>query len=519
MKNLFAGTPQLMRFILRKERVATAIWLGVLFALTLFVAAAYGAMEAEGLADLWANPAVIAMMGPIFGEANMASMYASSMILVLVITVAIMNIFFVIRNTRAEEEKSLGEVVRSLPIGRLANLAAVLSFAALMNLAVSILLCVALAPFYGFVGAVIFGLATGVSGVLFAAIAAVFANLSSSKGGAIGMSIGLVLLFYMLRAIGDVSAEVLSFISPFGLAARTQPFAGNIIWPLFVLLGLSIIFAILAFYLNSIRDFGRGILNSKAGRREGSYLMRSPEGLLFKLTRRTMIFWAIGLLALGASYGSVMGQAQSFLETIQTMMPSVTDVRMFIVMITMITALVSVIPSMAFILRIGGEEKNGRYEQIFAGSVSRHRMMSAHLTFALVQSFLMMFAAMFGLWAASYAVMSTPIPFGEMFGAFMVYLPAAWVMIGLSALVVSLTPKRASLIMYAYFGLSFAILYLGPMAGLPEAITYITPFGLIPQIPVDTVNPWTLVGLVAASIALIVGSYFLYRKRDLKLNY
>jgi ABC-2 type transport system permease protein len=518
MKNLFYGTPKLMRFILRKERVSTFVWLGVLTGLTLFVAIMYGGMYAEAdsrsnMSDLWNLPAIVAMLGPIFGEATLASLYASSMILTMVITVAIMNIFFVIRHTRAEEEKSLGEVVRSLPVGRLANLTATMLFALLVNIAIAVLTTVSLWGIYGFAGSAVYGFAIGMSGFAFAGIAAVFANLSSSKGGAIGMSIGVVLFFYMLRAIGDVSVIALSFISPIGLAAQSQPMAGNVVWPLFVLLAIGVALSALALYLNSIRDFGRGLLSARKGRGEGGMLMKSPEGVLFRLTRRSMLFWAAGLFSLGASYGVVMGETESFLD----MIPGIDDVRAFITMITMMTALVSVVPALIAVLRLAGEEKNGRYENVFAGSVSRSRMMTAHLVSALLQSFIMMFAACFGLWLCSYAVMDDPIAFSEMFGAFMVYLPAAWVMIGLAALLVGLIPRRATLIAFSYFGLSFVLLYFGTLAGYPEA-AYITPFGFVPQIPLDTVNPWIMISLVAVSALLIVSAYFAYNRRDLKLG-
>jgi len=513
MKSLFYGTPSLMRFIFRKERISTTIWLGAIFTLSVFVAAFYGA-GGTNIVDLWDIPAVIAMLGPLFGDGDIGSVYASSMILTLVIAVGIMNIFLIIRHTRAEEEKSLGEVVRSLPVGRLANLAAVLSFVALTNLAIAVLLTIGLVGFYGFAGAAMFGFAIGASGLAFAGIGAVFANLSSSKDGAVGLSIGVVLVFYMVRAIGDVSAEALSFFSPIGLAAQTQPMAGNIAWPLFVLLALAALFVVLAFYLNSIRDFGLGIFNAKKGNAEGSYLMKSPEGLLFKLTRRSILFWAIGLFGLGASYGVVMGETETFID----MIPGVDDAGAFIILITMMTALFAVVPAMFATLRLGGEEKNGRYEQVFAGSISRYKMMSTHLIFALVQSFVMIFVAMFGLWVTSYAVMESPITFINMLNAFMVYLPAALVMIGLTALVVGLIPKRASLIMFSYFGFSFVLLYFGQMAGLPQEIMYTTPFGFIPQLPVDTVNPWALFALVGVAAALIAGSFFAYRKRDLQFS-
>ncbi|MCL2484224.1 MAG: ABC transporter permease, partial [Firmicutes bacterium] len=142
--------------------------------------------------------------------------------------------------------------------------------------------------------------------------------------------------------------------------------------------------------------------------------------------------------------------------------------------------------------------------------------LAAHIGYALIQSFVMLFVVMFGLWVTSYSVMDEPIAFGEMFSAFMVYLPASFVFIGLTALLIGLIPKRAAVIMYSYFGLTFTLMYFGPMADLPKEMTYITPFGFVPQIPIDTVNPWAIVSLLLVSAALIAGSFFLYRRRSLR---
>ena len=84
------------------------------------------------------NPAMTAMVGPGYGLDNytVGAMMAHQMLLFTAIAVGIMNIFLVVRHTRRDEESGRIEMIRALPVGRLANL----SSTVLVSLIVNILL-------------------------------------------------------------------------------------------------------------------------------------------------------------------------------------------------------------------------------------------------------------------------------------------------------------------------------------------------------------------------------------------
>jgi ABC-2 type transport system permease protein len=133
---------------------------------------------------------MIAMMGPVYGVENFTAgaMYANVMLLWVIITAAIMNIFLVVRHTRADEEKGRGDVVRSLPVGRLATLNAAMITAVIVNtviaLGIGLGITVTGVASMGFGGSMLYGASVGLSGLFFAAMAAVVSQISVSSRGA-----------------------------------------------------------------------------------------------------------------------------------------------------------------------------------------------------------------------------------------------------------------------------------------------------------------------------------------------
>jgi len=107
----FNNSLQLAKFILKKERISSVAWLLILLFITVFVAIAFAnvfgaAEEMAGIAETMQNPAMVAMVGPVYGleKYNLGIMYAQMMLLFIAITVAAMNIFLVVNHTRKDEE-------------------------------------------------------------------------------------------------------------------------------------------------------------------------------------------------------------------------------------------------------------------------------------------------------------------------------------------------------------------------------------------------------------------------------
>ncbi|MGC4018664.1 MAG: hypothetical protein QM793_05175 [Muricomes sp.] len=94
------------------------------------------------------------------------------------------------------------------------------------------------------------------------------------------------------------------------------------------------------------------------------------------------------------------------------------------------------------------------------------------------------------------------------------YLPAIWVMAGLAILIVGVIPKLSALV-WLVFGYSFIVMYIGRVMDLPKWLGKITPFGNIPQIPVEKFSLTPLAVLTLIAIVLAAVGLWWYRERDI----
>ena len=93
-------------------------------------------------------------------------------------------------------------------------------------------------------------------------------------------------------------------------------------------------------------------------------------------------------------------------------------------------------------------------------------------------------------------------------------LPAILVMIALSALLIGAMPKASSLI-WLFLIYSFVVLYLGSLFQLPAWLAEVTPFGSVPERPVEEMSWIAIAELVIIAVIVGVGGLFGYREREI----
>jgi ABC-2 type transport system permease protein len=495
----------------------------------------------NNFAESFNNPLMVSMMGPIYGADNYTAgaMYGGMMLLWYIITVGIMNIFLVIRHTRADEERGRAEVVRSLPAGRLANLNATMLAALIINAALGLLTGLGLAVMgvetMDFAGCMLYGAATFAAGIVFASIAALFAQLSSSTGGATGLSMAALGALYMLRAAGDAQTPVNDFIaclSPLGLAQRSQVFVENHIWPTLLLITQAIIITAAAYKLCAMRDLGQGFIPARPGRKEARKYLGTSFGLSWRLLRTPIIIWLTVMFVLGASYGSVVadidgfiGDSPEYLQVIgipEAVLETMTDaekgkviIEYFGMFVTVMMTLVCFVPLINAAMKARAEEKDQRAEHILSRSVCRVKHLSGYVVIAYISSVLFQLATAAGLYYTTGAVSEVnPFVMGDLFKAFLVYLPAAWVMIGGAVFMAGLLPKAAGAIWGLYGFVAFTS-FIGGMLDLPKWLNSVSPMYHIPRIPLEEVTVLPLAILTAIAAVLTAAGLIFYRRRDM----
>lgn len=182
-----------------------------------------------------------------------------------------------------------------------------------------------------------------------------------------------------------------------------------------------------------------------------------------------------------------------------------------------IMSMINVIPVLVFILKLRGEEKRNRTEHLLARAVSRPQLMGSYLMISFVASFVMQLLSIIGIWFAGAAVMEEPIPFGRMFNTGMVYLPAIWIMIGVAVFLIGYLPKAISFI-WLYLVYTFIVVYLGGILQIPGWMKKLSPFGNVPQIPVEEMNIFKITILITIAFVLMVVGVCGYRKRDVQTS-
>lgn len=532
-RHLFEGTGTLIRFVLRRDRLRLPIWLASFIAISVIVALAFAGLyqtnaERLTIAETMQNPAVIAMLGPGYGYGlenyPIGAITAHEMLLMTAIVVGLMNILLVIRHTRTDEEDGRIEMVRSLPVGRLSNLLSVLIVLTGANMLLALLLGVSLTILgiegMGLVGSLVYGSALGASGLIFAGVAAVCAQLSSNARTALGLSFTVLLMAYIIRAIGDLKSETLSWFSPLNWILRTEVYVNNYWWPILLTVSAALLLMGLALYLNSIRDLGSGFIVSRSGKGEASKALLSSFGLVFRLQRAGLIVWGMGLLAVGVIYGSLFGEIETYFEEIDLMQQMIILVEgfslteQFIPLLMSIIAILSTIPVLTSILKMKTEEKNDRLEHIISRAVSRNRLMGSYLAMSILTGFIMLTLSSIGLGVMGNIVMEENLSLGIYYGSAMIYFPAILMMIGIAVMLFGWIPKWTGLV-WLYLALAFFIVYMGSLFQFADWVEKLTPYGYIAKFPIENMDyPSAAIMVLLAAVLIVIGMIG-FNRRDI----
>lgn len=531
MKHLFNQTGALVRFILRRDRVRFPIWIISLSLITFSVALAFTDLyeteeERQAIAETMRNPAMLAMVGQGYGLDNYTNgaMMAHQMLLFTVIAVAIMNILFVARHTRADEEEGRAELILSLPTGRLANLNATILVIVFINMMLALIIGFGLYSLQiesmDLEGSLLYGIAIGAAGILFAAITALSAQLSANSRNTIGLVFTVLGISYVIRAIGDVGNETLSWFSPLGWILGAEIYVNNYWWPIILTFIIALIIMMISFYLNTIRDLESGFLTTKPGRRQASRFLQSPFALAFRIQRIGLISWAIGMFLIGASYGSVFGDLESFFEELDFIQELLTPVQnyslteQFITMLMTVMAMISTVPVLMAVLKLKSEENRNRIEHILSRAVSRSQLLGGYFVISVIVSVVMLSLSAIGLWLTSAAVMDNTISISTIYKAAIVYVPAIWVMTSIAVLTIGLVPKLTGL-SWVYLAYSFIVVYLGQMIQVPDWLGNLSPFGHIPNVPVEDMDFLKVSLLIIIAVLFTLLGFVGYNRRDI----
>lgn len=527
-----AQWPQILRHFLKRDRISLPVWIisVALFCAVFvpFVAEMAGTpQEMSILEEMLKNPAMVAMCGIGYGTTyTLGIMYTQLMMVWSALLVGVMNILLVVRHTRTDEDEGRLEVIRSLPVGRLTNLAAVVVYIIGTNLVLFLLMGFGMASFgvdsIDLAGSLVYASSLVGFGLLIASVTMVIAQIVNSARAATGISLAILGAMYLLRAYGDVSSEVVAKGSLLGLVQRSYPFDRNLWWPVVVLVAVAVVLMVVGLLLNASRDLGQGVLPDASGRRSHASPALSNEwGLAWRLTRGTVLAWGIAVFVFSAAYGSVMPDMEEFISSnplYQKMMgidPNSADVvGPMVSMLAMIMSMIGAIPVLTTAFKLHSEEQANRMDYILGKTVSRVRQFGGYAVLAGLVSVLMQVLNALGFWLIATSTMTDPFSIGFIFKVTFNYWAAMLALGGLGLFLVGWV-KKLTWIGWGYIVASFLIVYIGGMLNLPRWVSRLTPFGLLQRWPDESFTWYPWIALVLTGIILAVLGALGYRRRDI----
>ncbi|QBS45263.1 ABC transporter permease [Nocardia sp. CS682] len=523
-----AGTGQLLRLFLRRDRIVLPLWV-IAFGLlpAFYVASTKSVYSTQADLDNYAktitdSPALVAMYGPVFStDIGSLALWKAGPYFAMI---GIATILTVIRHTRVEEETGRAELVGATSIGRFAGLTAVLLMTTFGCVVVGIL---STAMLYSndlpLTGSAAFSVTLACSGLAWAGVAAVAAQVSTGARIARGVALGALAAAFALRAIGDAGNGVLSWFSPVGWCIQLRAFAQERWWVLIPLLVLAALTTAAAYVLLSRRDTGSGLLAERPGPPAAAPALSGPAGLAWRLQRGSLLAWTIGFLLYGLLMGGAVRSVGNMVNDNSTVQDLVTRMggsdmlqNSFITLALTLLAAGAAAYSVSAVLRLHDEESSQRAESTLAGAVSRERYALSHIGFALLGPALLLLVAALAIgvvYGATDGDMAGKLT--DAVGAAAVQVPAVWVFTGIAVAIYGIAP-RFTPIAWGVLSVLIVIFFIGSLDGLPQWLVDLVPFVHPPKLPGAEFQAAPVLWLLGVAAALLAVGIVAFRRRDLR---
>lgn len=524
----YTGVGELSRLHARRDRVRLPIWAYVIAALIASTAYSFKDLyhTAEGRIEfgdtIKSNSALIAIDGPLFNSATTGGLTAWRIGGIAAVIVAMMGILTVVRHTRAEEDAGRAELISAGVVGRRAPLTAALTVAASASIGAGALTAIVLVLLQiGAAGAIALGGGVAASGIMFAGVAAIAAQVANSSRAANGLAFAVLGAAFLLRAVGDVSGNFLSWLSPIGWTQQSRPYAGERWWVFALMVAFAAVTVGIAYTLVNRRDIGAGLFPDRLGPDRAPASLRSPLALAIQQQRGAFFGWGSGVLVASAVAGSAGKNVGDLLKSSSQMSDVVARlggtqslVDAYYVSMLGIVALVVAAYGITVMLRARAEETDQRAEVLLATPATRLSYMGSHALTALAGTLLLLVLAGLGIGVTYGASISDATQIPRMIGAGLGQWPAVVVFVGVAALMFGAAPK-ATVVAWGVFAVAAIIVEFGPLLKAPQWFTDISPFTHSPRLPGGHVLAEPIIILIAVAAALLAGGLAAFRRRDI----
>lgn len=484
---------------------------------------------ALGLYETLKNPAMISMIGPTPVEQaanySIGAMYAHQMLLFSGLFAAIISILHILRHTRKAEEEGILEFIRAFQIGRQANALALMMEIIFIHLLLTLFITGLMISFQvdsvTWQGALLFGSAVGMAGLIGATLALITAQLMAHHASCVGLALGMIGFLYLSRGMTDLSQLTLSAFNPLGWVYFTFPFTENN-WYFLLIGGLFVVFGtFFAFFLKERRDLGSGYFPERSGRAYAKSSLLSVWGLLFRLNRGILLSWLLAFIVLGTAYGSIYGDMQTFVEGNEMMQQMFSQAGFSLeesftaTIIVVMVCLVAILP-IVIINKLFADETRSHFSQVFATKVSRTKLFITNVFLAVLASIVGILCATGSLGlTAIYTTKQEGMNLGDFMIAGFHLFPVVLFFLSLATLALGWLPSLGKFV-YIYLTYAFFLDYFSKMLNLPEALLKTSLLYWPPKLPIEAFDGLLFFSMTAISLILICLGWLGYNRRDLQ---
>jgi len=527
MSGALAGTRPLLRVTLRHEIRAFAPWIAIATGLSTSSVLVYpwvfpDQADRAGLAAaMGANPAIGMVFGPAFDLMSDEGFNAWRSLALAGFLTALGAILTVTRTTRGQEDSGQAELLASGVLGRASRLLVGVGVALIGSVLTGLIAGLATVACGGAWGPSMLLAATfTASGWMFAAIAAVTAQLGSDARMASSLAVASLGVLFALRGFAyamDAPAWTV-WVNPLGWLTETRPASGDHWWPLAPAVGLTVVSLVAAFAIQARRDFGQGLIAPRPGPARGR--VRSPLALALRIHRAPLVSWTIAFAALGVVFGYFATSVQDLLAKDSAVAGILASgaatsaglTSAFLVTILSLVGIIAAIPGVQVMQKLRSEEMADRVDPILAGALSRQRLFASNALIALAAPTVYVLGAG-TIVAALAAAAGIGVTFADVLLQAAATVPAVWTTIAVSFAVVGAHP-RVVLAAWAGVLISFVLTLLGPTFKLWDEVLAISPFWHVPNVTAADPNGWGLVWITLVTVALAAIGFAGFRRRD-----
>ena len=515
----------LWRQRLRRDAVQLILWIGGTAALAASgfagVVTSYGGEQERValLATVMANPVILLFRGLPSG-AGESQMVVFLLLPWLLLLAALMSSFLAVRHTRGDEDDGRLELLSATPAGRRMPLLATVLHGAGANIALGALVAAAFVTnSAAVVGSALVGASCALVGIVFLGVGLVAAQLMPTARGANAVAVWILVVTFVLAGIGNalgtpnsdltrMQSSWPTWLSPFGWAENVRAFDADAAGPLALLAVAAAASLIAAAVLQSRRDIGASFVAEPTGRARA----RTEFGSNFAL-----VALLAGALAtsLGAVANQIGGQNPAVADVLDKLAGGGDLERGIVVVFFVMLGILAACAGVQTAVRARQDEARGTAESVLATSISRVRWLTDYLVAAAAAAALVLIAGIAGAAVGALMTDDTDTLVRDAAIAALGQLPAAWVFVGLTALVFVLAPRLTIAASWLLVVVAAMIGLFGPLFGLAQAATEASPFAAAPTPTADGVDAGGLWWIGIVLVASVAASLGVMQRREL----